>query len=269
METLTTINIERQIGVETFLYPDNQPHVRLHTAVCGQHVRVVHPVRSSLELVQLLCLSNALDQAGAVKKELVIPYLMGARSDRYMLPGDSCELKVVADAINSCNFERVNLFDVHSDVATLLIKRCKNHNNSRLVKAYGKDDAVLIVPDAGAAKKAEKYAGWNANITSSVQCVKTRDFENGLVTLRVINAQACKDKNCVIIDDICDGGATFLAIAKEVRHYAKHLTLIVSHGIFSKGMRALEAVFDEIIMSDSYQPNVNDATKLTVIQLNL
>jgi ribose-phosphate pyrophosphokinase len=54
----------------------------------------------------------------------------------------------------------------------------------------------------------------------------------------------------VIIDDICDGGATFLSIAEKIN--AKHLTLIVTHGIFSKGFSALEKRFNEIIVSDSY-----------------
>lgn len=54
----------------------------------------------------------------------------------------------------------------------------------------------------------------------------------------------------MIIDDICDGGATFLAIAGQVK--PAHLTLIVTHGIFSKGLDALAEKFDSIITSDSY-----------------
>lgn len=270
MDAITTqIRTDCQQGVEVMLYPDNQPHIRLKCTLPNQVVRLVHPIRSSLELAQLLCISNALDQICAEKRELVIPYLMGARSDRVMLPGDSCELQVVAELINSCGFARVNLFDVHSDAATLLIKRSKSHNNSRLVMAYIKPDALLIIPDAGASKKASKYAEWNPRIHGSVQCLKERNFTTGAIQLRVLEPKLCAGQNCVIIDDICDGGATFLAIASQVKPYAKHLTLIVSHGIFSKGMRALEEVFDEIIMSDSYQSSVNDAKKLTVIPLNL
>src|SRR6185369_13986661 len=147
MKSINLYTLER---IKLTLFPDNQPHVQLQDIAAGDEVRVVCPIRSSQELVQLLEISNALDHAWAKKKELVIPYLMGARFDRLMQPGDSVDLEVVANAVNSCGFERVNLFDAHSDVAALLIRNAKNHNNSRLVKSYTIPNSVLIVPDAGA-----------------------------------------------------------------------------------------------------------------------
>ena len=218
-------------------------------------------------------LSNALDHAFIKKAVLVIPYLLGARSDRVMQPGDAVGLEVVAELINSCGFERVNLFDAHSDVASALIKRSRNHNNSLLVKAYDKDDAVLIVPDAGAAKKVAKYLEWNPKIKDVVQCVKERNLaDKGKVTLNVLEPRKCFGKHCVIIDDLCDGGATFNAIAAsldqramcdtsygQVHNKPASLTLIVSHGVFSKGFFELAENFDEIIVSDSYKDSYEKA----------
>lgn len=44
----------------------------------------------------------------------------------------------------------------------------------------------------------------------------------------------------VITDDICDGGATFIGIAKELRRLNCHkVVLYVTHGIFSKGIEVL------------------------------
>lgn len=248
------------------LFPDGQPHVNVQGITAGDEVRVVAPIRNSQEMMELLCLSNALDNLFAIKSELVVPYLMGARSDRVMQPGDSVELRVVADLINSCGFKKVNLFDVHSDTAQQLIHRCHNHNNGRLVKAYDKPDAVLICPDAGAAKKIGKYVEWNPNITSVVHCIKDRDLSNGKASLRVLEYNSCLGENCVIIDDLCDGGATFIAIAKQIA--PKHLTLIVSHGIFSKGFSELEQHFQSIITTDSYRNNY-DSKITTCIALNL
>lgn len=262
---MKTINQYTGEGYKSILYPDNQPHIQL-TASSPEDARVIWPIRSSLEMMQLLEVSNALDHVYSRKKDLVIPYLMGARFDRVMNHGDSFDLEVVADLINSMNFERVNLFDVHSEVATALIKRSHSHNNSKLVMAYDQEDAILILPDAGAAKKSGKYAEWNPRISSAVQCIKSRDLETGGIQLVVLEPQKCEDNNCVIIDDICDGGATFLAIAKQIK--PKHLALIVSHGIFSKGFRALDEAFDQIITSDSYYTHL-DSKKLTTIPLNL
>ena len=277
MKPITIRLNEKSTNLKAFLFPDKQPHVQLNTntineLACEAGVQVIAPIRNSEEAMNLLMLSNALDHAFVEKAVLVVPYLMGARSDRVMQPGDAVGLEVIADIINSCNFKRVNLFDVHSDVATALIKRSKNHNNSLLVKAYDKDDAVLIVPDAGAAKKTAKYMEWNPKIKHTVNCIKERDLtDKGKITLSVLNPITCAGRNCVIIDDLCDGGGTFNMIAQDLAKVGskpKSLTLIVSHGIFSKGLAPFFGLFDEIITSDSYSSySTNDNPILTVVPI--
>jgi len=78
------------------------------------------------------------------------------------------------------------------------------------------------------------------------------------------------DKDVFIIDDICDGGRTFIEIAKavdEVRklsssvkreHYGKNY-LIVTHGIFSAGFDFLVQHFDGIYCTNSVK-DVRDGT---------
>lgn len=267
MKTLQKIRLNQNpCNHKAFLFPDQQPHVQVSTDSISEvyapdGIEVIAPIRNSQEIMNLLLLSNALDHMFVKKASLVIPYLMGARSDRVMQPGDSFDLEVMAELINSCNFERVNLFDAHSDVATALIKRSKNHNNSRLVKTYDKDDAVLIVPDAGAVKKVSKYLEWNPKIKHVVNCIKERDLaDKGKITLSALAPMYCQDRHCVIIDDLCDGGGTFNMIAEDIKkqgYTPKSMTLIVSHGIFSKGFDKLAENFDEIITSDSYASEYN------------
>lgn len=262
MKTINSIKPER---FKEMLFPDNQPHIVIHDVFPGEEVRVVHPIRSSLELVQLMLIGNAIKHAGATPVELVIPYLMAARYDRVINPGDSFDLEVVADCINSIGFKNVHIFDAHSPVATKLIKNSKSHNNSKLVKAYSRPNSVLIVPDKGASLKAGEYQSWNTNIADVVECDKSRDLQTGKVSLIVHNPELCLNRNCVIIDDICDGGATFLTIAQQIK--PAHLTLIVSHGIFSKGFSALKEHFHDIITTDSFWHHAGN--KVTTIPLNL
>jgi ribose-phosphate pyrophosphokinase len=246
---MKTINLNTEEGIKITLFPDSQPHVNIAGVQEGDEIKVVCSITSSDKLFQLLQTANAIDNLFAKKKVLVIPYLLAARYDRLMLPGDSIDLKVIADMINSCGFEKVYLYDVHSDVALLLIKNAIAITNKNLVEQYNKQDAVLICPDAGAAKKVGKYFDWNSNIKSIVYCNKTRDLATGKLTLEILEPEECANKNCVIIDDICDGGGTFLAIAEKIK--PAHLTLIVTHGIFSKGFGELEKYFQEIMVSDS------------------
>jgi ribose-phosphate pyrophosphokinase len=55
----------------------------------------------------------------------------------------------------------------------------------------------------------------------------------GKLTLEILETEECTNKNCVIIDDICVGGGTFFAIAEKIK--PSHLSMIVTHVIFSKG----------------------------------
>lgn len=259
---MKVININKQENVKFILYPDNQPHVNISGIVEGEEVKVICSIVDSITLMHLIEVSNALDNAFAKKKVLAIPYLMGARFDRLMQMGDSIDLKVVADLVNYCGFEKVYLYDVHSDTSTMLIKNAVNVNNIYLVKAYDKPNSILICPDAGAVKKVGKYFDWNKNITDVVYCNKRRDLSNGNLTLNVLEAHKCNDRDCVIIDDLCDGGGTFLGIASQID--PSSLTLIVTHGVFSKGTKIFESEFNEIIVSDSY-PGSNESTIVKVI----
>jgi ribose-phosphate pyrophosphokinase len=264
---LKTINLDRQQNVKLILYPDNQPHVIVNTDEIKPNdlVRVVAPLRNSLEILQLLEVSSALDEIGAVKKELVIPYLMSARFDRIMQPGDSFDLKVISKLINSCHFISVNLFDIHSKVSTDLIENSRSHNNSKLLQAYDKKEVVLICPDKGALARLDLYKKF-LDIKDVVYCEKSRDLSNGALTLTVKNPEKCEGQNCVIVDDLCDGGGTFILIANQIK--PKDLTLIVSHGIFSRGFSQLETKFNQIIVSNSYAKNY-DSKIVKLVDLGL
>lgn len=255
---IKTINLNTGEGYKKTVYPDSQLHVYVEVEPEEYMARVIVSLDSPQKLLELCLIANALDNDKSIaKSELHITYLMAARSDRiHDLPrGHSFDLEVVANIINSLEFLDVYLYDPHSDVAAGLIKRAYVVTNQELVEAYDpKEDAVLIIPDAGAAKKAHRYAEWNPSLKDPVHCIKHRDLSTGKITLEVLNPVTCAGRHCVIIDDICDGGGTFLMIAKQLRDQdcnPASMTLIVTHGIFSKGFDDLAQYFDQIICSDS------------------
>jgi ribose-phosphate pyrophosphokinase len=256
---MNIVDLNKGQGVKTILFPDNQPHVTLELpndlgTKLTRSFEVICSITSAQKLLELCEVAEAIEHTGGTKKLLKIPYLMASRYDRHMVEGDSFDLKVVANIINSLNFESVLLFDTHSDVSSALIERSKVITNRRLVEEYKEENAVLIVPDAGAAKKADKYREWNDCIKDEVYCIKHRD-EEGNIRLKVIEPEKCTDRNCVVIDDLCDGGRTFVEIAKQIK--PKHLTLMITHAIFSKGIDELKKYYQQIITTDSYNHTFN------------
>lgn len=260
---METINLNTGEGYKLITFPDGQPHIVLEDEEIDYYVKVICSITSPSKLLQLCEVAEVLNRHSQ-SWILHIPYLMGARWDRVMEDEkgslrmlESFDLKVVADIINSLKANVVVLYDPHSDVASALINNCKIISNKNLVISYEKEDAVLIIPDAGAAKKANKYFKWNSNLKDSIQCVKHRDSE-GKITLKVLEPEKCTSRNCVIVDDLCDGGRTFIAIAQQIKPL--HLTLIVTHGIFSAGLKGLAEEFQEIITSNSYQVDYKEGS---------
>lgn len=259
MKPYKKINLITEDNVTITRFPDKQPHIQLMKINKGDDVDVVCSLNSPSAILELLMCCNALDNLQAEKSELQILYLMGARYDRLMKYGDSFDLKVICNLINSLNFKSVKILDPHSNITTALI------NNSIAVQVDLLNEPLLpndvvIIPDAGATKKIEGYI---VDSTTFVQCLKKRD-ESGNIKSIVLNPELCKNKRCFIIDDLCDGGMTFIKIAQQINPSELHLC--VTHSIFSHGTTSLREHFTTIRTTDSYSNwTTNDFIKVTNI----
>jgi ribose-phosphate pyrophosphokinase len=193
---------------------------------------------------------------------------MAARMDRVMTEGEPMALRVVADKINALNFNQIRIFDPHSDVAMALIRRSRAIPNVDFVKKVTEkldnQDLVLIAPDAGALKKTYLVAQSIGGI-QVVECTKKRNLNDGSLSGFKVFAEDLTGKTCLITDDICDGGGTFLGIGVELKKLnAAKVLLAVSHGIFSKGFDV--ANVDMIFTTDSYQDFVDVQSNMKVLE---
>lgn len=265
------IDMDKQINCKLGLFPDNQPWVEVEGPKSSYYpdVGVRCSLTDSVKLVQLLMVKEALDNLKVIATTLFIPYLMAARSDRRMRPGGAHELRVVGDLISTLDFGQVVLFDPHSDVAEGVIKHAKIIRPN-LLMGHVPDGSALIVPDAGAAKKAQIVRKENLEKFPYIfYAHKTRDVVTGAVKVS-FEGNNLAGYHCVIVDDLCDGGATFLQLGQILRERkASSLTLVVSHGVFSNmALPKLLAVFDRIITSNSYPGRgYVSSSRVTVVPL--
>ena len=156
--------------------------------------------------------------------ELTLPYIPHARQDREV-SGRLFTLKSFAKLINSMGFDRVNVFDPHSDVSCALIDRIDVCLDAFMVSRNETNGNVIPVmyPDAGAAKK-YSVRGENAIIGN-----KIRNEEGRIVNYELLNFVE-GTKKVIIRDDICSYGGTFVAAAKELRKRGvEEIILVVTH----------------------------------------
>ena len=218
-------------------------------------------ITSSDDVMALLMIKDALDHAYPhAKGRLFLPYVPYARQDRVCNHGEALSIKVFANLINSMNFDRVTTLDNHSDVATALINNCYNMHCKDLIGS-GSDflmsllktpGCVLVSPDAGSNKKvldvAKEFGGLDI-----IRADKVRDTSTGDITGTEVYCDDLGGKTCVIVDDICDGGRTFIELAKKLKEKnAGQIVLYVTHGIFSRGLDGLfESGISSIFTTDS------------------
>jgi ribose-phosphate pyrophosphokinase len=183
--------------------------------------------------------------------------------------GEAFSLQVFGDLLNAQNYASVTFFDVHSPVALAAVRRSRALDNHTFVRAAlrGKRDYILITPDLGAAKKMHGVAEALGYQGRPVQCDKYR-APGGDVDHIDIPLKDFGGKEAVIVDDICDGGATFTTLATLLKaRNAGRVSLVVSHGIFSKGLEVLrEGGVDHVYTTDSFKSHEPTAF-LTEIKL--
>ena len=248
---------------EEFQFSGGEPHIKLNVpeqAKYEDRVTVIISIRLKtfndlgLLAVAVDALKRELPQAELI---LFTPYFPGARQDRIMVPGEPLTVKVYADMINAMGFTGVMIMDPHSDVTPALLNKSHVLTNYNLVRSVisseSLDDYLLISPDAGSNKKISGVAkDLGLESESIVRCDKDRDVATGKIKSFEVYANDLEGKDCIIIDDICDGGGTFLGLAQELKNKnAGRIFLVVTHGIFSKGFDAFTN-FEKIYTTDSF-----------------
>jgi ribose-phosphate pyrophosphokinase len=276
MHNLDLTNLDKSdIKYKISHFPDGQQTIDLNLdfnfygiehflKLTNNHIKIKSRLSNFKDLELILCATQALRNVKVSNISLYVPFFIGSRSDRKFQDGGINYLKqVIAPIINSQNYDEVIIFDPHSDVLEAVINNFVKINNFYLVKYAlteidNKNDAqsriCFISPDAGAYKKIFDVAK-EFKVNNIITANKVRDLVTGkIVKTEIPNLNFGDNMQYVIIDDIADGGRTFIELSKEIKTQKPNakIYLIVSHGIFSAGLEALKPHFEKVYTTDSY-----------------
>jgi ribose-phosphate pyrophosphokinase len=242
-------------------YPDTMPLAPEVLYPPGP-LRVLLRPRSFVSFVAAMFWIDALRERNAYTPELVLPFVPGARQDRLNAEGDQLfTIKSVARMINDRQFPRVTILDPHSDVTPALIDRCRVVHAADVINVPPGKYAAVISPDAGAEKRAGRVAAKLG--VPLIHAWKTRNVATGAIDGfgfdadgidKLVDEYSSVKPRVLIVDDICDGGGTFVGLAKEIENRLRgelDLHLFTTHGIYSKGVAPLAEHFSHIYCTDS------------------
>lgn len=218
-----------------------------------------------------------------IKIILVMPYCAYSRQDRRCSKGEAFSLKVFTNILNSLNLNKIFTVDNHSDVSTALINNTGNFKvnellnpeNKVLVGEYPTNTAdFLVSPDAGANKKVQAIS--SELKIPFIRADKVRSLEDNSVSNTIVYAtpEQLDNKTLLIVDDICDGGRTFIELTKAIKAIQPNCTvnLYITHGFFTYGINHLyESGINTIYTTNSVSQyhNIPSSDKFKILDLDL
>lgn len=221
---------------------------------------VANPIPDVVELAQL---NDAINEIGHFSdRVLFLPYMPYSRADRRFMKGDTFALGVFIKLLQSMNFTKVQTFDVHSIMTGILVEQrnmaFENIEPLEDIKAVidhiGDDGLCIVLPDKGSVKRYFPNAfgpGMRLPRLHNVPVVlgdKVREPVTGKLSGFTIDPFVTSFSKALIIDDICDGGGTFIGLGQKILDIAPATTLYLytSHGIYSQGEERLKTIFREL-----------------------
>lgn len=254
-------------------FPDGQQGLLITNPNLPATEAVIKSRLNTFEDLEIIILATTcLREIGVKDISLYIPYFLGGRSDRKFQNGGSNYIKnVISPIINIQNYSSVSILDPHSDVIEACINNFKKIDNIELVQfalsRYKSDKYIVLVSsDAGSLKKIYNVAeGISTGISGYPIIIgnKHRDLNGKITHTSISDCDKYTDHDYFIIDDICDGGRTFIEVAKSIQSEIDKkegkgkIYLIVTHGIFSGGLDELKKYFEKIWTTNSVK-NITD-----------
>jgi len=221
-------------------FPDGEINVHIKETVRGSDVFVIQSTSPPVNehIMELLLIIDALRRASARQITAVIPYYGYARQDRKHIGRVPISAKLVANLIETAGADRVLTLDLPAgqiqgffDIPV---------DNLRIDPIFAEhfaqeglsEDAVIVAPDVGGAKRASAVAERLGLPYAIVE--KTRISEKtGEVEARTLIGEV-EGRRAIIVDDIIATGGTVIAAAwMLLERGAREVYAAFSHGVFA------------------------------------
>src|SRR5437879_4300659 len=256
-------------------FADGECHVQIQESVRGRDIYIVQstcfPVNE--HLMELLVMIDAFRRASAHRITAIIPYYGYARQEKKSAGREPIAAKLVANLLTTAGANRVVALDLHSPAIQgffdiemihltamlLLVNHLRTHIDLQ--------DTVLVTPDTGRVKVAEKYADL-LNVPLVVMH-KRRSGEHGEGVEVSAIVGSVEGKRTIIVDDIVATGSTILTCAKALLDVGAlpDMTVVVMHGLFSPPAEQRLAIpeITQIVTTDTIPFHTPSLLQKTVV----
>jgi ribose-phosphate pyrophosphokinase len=220
-------------------FADGEIHCRFDSSMRGADMFIVQthsgPVNDSI--MEQLIMVDAAKRASARRITAVCPYYGYSRQDRKSTGREPITAKLVADLFSVAGVDRLVSVDLHSGQIQGFFDVPVDHLTAapvllEYIRKHGADDLVIIAPDAGRVKVAERYSQLLETDLAFVHKRRPRGTFNEVEAMDVVGNVA--GRPCVIIDDMIDTAGTVCAAAyRLVEAGATDIWAMATHALLS------------------------------------
>ena len=240
-------------------FADGEIHCRFGESIRGADVFIIQthsrPVNESI--MEQLVMIDAAKRASAKRITAVCPYYGYSRQDRKAREREPITAKLVADMLSTAGVDRVVSVDLHSGQIQGFFDVPVDHLTAMpiltdYVTDHVGDDVVIVSPDAGRVKLAERFA---RHLHADLAIVHKRRANLAANKVEALDVVGNVDgRVCVLIDDMIDTAGTICAAAEQLRaHGATEVHAMATHGIFSDPAidRIKNSVISRVVVTDT------------------
>jgi ribose-phosphate pyrophosphokinase len=273
---MTTINLihpsKSEIKYHIDSYPDGEIHMVLEDSIeYLDKIKIKSRIKSSddlfilLQFLDIVKINNCLESRNCnIELELHIYYCITQRMDRVMSNKRPYSLRIMWNILIT-EFRHhdivVKLYEPHSDkFQKNLDDFCPTYEilvpwAKYVLNRYNPLETIICFPDEGAKKRyKDLFEEWN-----TIRGVKVRNNKGEITHYHLDQTSLSlnrftKLKNICVIDDLCDGGRTFLELYHELNRYFPSVNKIlhITHVIQRDALLHLATLYNKVICTNSF-----------------
>ncbi|MGE0795207.1 MAG: ribose-phosphate diphosphokinase [Acidimicrobiia bacterium] len=258
-------------------FPNGEIKCQFGESVRGSDVFIIQTHCSPVNewIMELLVMIDAASRASAKRITAVCPYYGYSRQDRKAEPREPISAKLVANMMVVAGANRMVSVDLHSGQIQGFFDKPVDHLTAmpvllKYLADEGGDDLVVVSPDAGRAKEAERYAQHLGSDMAFIFKTRPKGTIATVHANEVIGDVA--GRRCVVIDDMIDTAGTICAAADLLKAKgAEEVWAMATHGLLSDPAvdRLKNSAFERVVLTDTVPlPPEKELDKIEVLSVS-
>src|SRR3954465_15642363 len=261
-------------------FPNSEMRCRFGDSVRGADVFILQTHSASEgpslndSIMEQLIMIDAAKRGSAKRITAVCPYFGYSRQDRKAEGREPITAKLVADLLTAAGADRVMSVDLHSGQIQGFFDVPVDHLLAQPVlldylREHGGDDMVVVSPDAGRVKVAERFSQHIAADLAFVHKRRPKGQKNTVEALDVVGE--VRGRRCVIVDDMIDTAGTICAASELlIDHGATDVWAMATHGVLSDPAtdRLKNSPMSRVVITDTLPlPSEKQIDKIEVLSV--